>query len=108
MKAVKILLAFLNVIILTFYVVGYMTTGSGKILGSFTAGLIIGLATFSIVCRTYLTHLDIVFRHIVFPLGAVILLSLVYAIMFVVFAPDKNGKFWVSDEGKLITRSLND
>jgi len=108
MKIIKIMLAFLNVIILTFYVVGYMTTGSGKLLGNFTAGLIIGLATFSIVCRTYLTHLDIAFKYIVFPVGAVILLSLVYAIMFVAFAPDKNGKFWVSNEGKLITRSLND
>jgi hypothetical protein len=107
MKAVKIALAILNVFILTFCAIGCMLSSLGKAMVSVITGSLIGLVGFCYLGTAYTSPVKTAIWIFVFLFGGIVLHAFGFSVLCVVFAPDKNGKVWVDEKGKLFTRSLD-
>jgi len=105
MKAMKVFLAIINVFILTFYSISFLIPRSPAKNVGLAPGFIISCAM--ALSAIYLLIGGNSDKTLAIWLIGILSIFFGFAIVCVAFAPDRNGKFWVDEKGKLFTRSLN-
>jgi glucose uptake protein GlcU len=104
MKILKVLLAVVNVFVLTFYVISFLIPRPTRSVG-LAPGFIISCAM--VFAAIYLLFEGDSNKTLVIWLIGVLLIFFGFATVCVIFAPDKNGMFWIDEKGRFFTRSLN-